>query len=226
MLWNKKGEIAKWIRIKKKSWNRKSHRRNGKIYSMIEFGGNMKISIGIDQSYSDTGIAVSIDGSPVKWTNEKFKGCKNNTEKRRRLEERLRKLFTICTNKTKDVIIIIERIRTFTGGSQAPNFGLRPTYLKSTGALIATVVDTAYDFGLKVYSVDTRSWKSKVVGKANKGKDATAKDATIRFVKKEYGIDVSYVNKNGDTRYNDNIADAVCISLYGFVKSPNLKEES
>jgi hypothetical protein len=177
------------------------------------------ICIGIDQSYTDTGIAISIDGAIKYYTNENFKGCQNRTEKRKKIKDRLEKIIKKCTSKSDNVIIILERIRTFTSGSQ-----LLPNYLKMTGALISVIVDLAYDYEIKVYSVDTRAWKSKIVGKANsKGKDK--KLETIEFVKNKYNIDVSQINSKGKVKQNDNIADAICISLYGFIKNPKLNLE-
>ncbi len=180
----------------------------------------MKICIGIDQSYTDTGIAISIDGIPHVWKNESFKGCKNKTEKRNRLRKRLSMLFERCSEKTGDILVLVERIRTYTGGDF-----LRPNYLKSTGALVAAIVDVAYDWDLKVYSVDTHSWMSKVVGKPNKKKGEDK--PSIKFVKRKYDIDVKYKTAKGLIKYNDNISDAICISLYGFCKGIDklLKEE-
>jgi hypothetical protein len=86
----------------------------------------------------------------------------------------------------------------------------------SFGALTATIVDTAYEYGIKVYSVDTRSWKAQIVGtsKGIKGDDPKAKKIpTMRFVKK-LGFEV-----------DDDAADSGCIALYGFTKNQKLKEE-
>lgn len=168
------------------------------------------ICIGIDQSYTDTGIAISKDGIPIKWISENFKKCKNKPEKRIRLKTRLESLYSTINDKysNEEILVIVERIRTFTKGKD-----LRPNYLKSTGALIATIVDESYKQGHKVYSVDTRSWMSRVIGKGNKKK---IEKPSIDFVKTKFGIDVKYITKTGLTKYNDNISDAICISQYGF----------
>lgn len=184
------------------------------------------IVIGIDQSYTKTGVALVKDDTVLKYKTLSFKGCKNKTDKRKTVHRFLLKVIKdaldVRSEPSEPIIIICERIRTYTGG-----FGLRPKYLISTGALIATIVDTAYEFDIEVFSVDTRAWKSQIVGKANKGKDEDSKTETIKFVKEKLGIDVSYLNKKGEICYEDDTADAICIGLYGFVSNgkQNLKKE-
>ena len=83
--------------------------------------------------------------------------------------------------------------------------------------------------------MDTRSWKSKIVGSSkgkkkqvlitkgkNKGKYKTITDnkiETLEYVKNNLGI---------DTKGDDDIADAICISKYGFLPKSlrNLKLET
>jgi len=115
--------------------------------------------------------------------------------------------------KATEALVVCERIRTFSMGKnknggkplQFMNIG----YIKATGALIATIVDVAYQFGVKVYSVDTRSWKAQVVGTTKGGKAPT-----LAYVK-SLGFDVK----------NDDAADSACIALYPFCKKQNLKLE-
>lgn len=196
-----------------------------------------KIVIGLDQSYTRTGISIAVDGKLVKVTSISFKGCKNKSDKRIMLKGILHKVITSNQSKATEVIIICERIRTFSqgGGTGADvnskvgkgkgNGFISTNYIKATGALIATIVDTAYEYGIKVYSSDTRAWKAQVVGntKAIKG---NKKLATIRFVK-TLGFDVSRVNNVGNTVYDDDASDSACIALYGFidVKKQKLKLE-
>ena len=106
-------------------------------------------------------------------------------------------------------------------------------YIKTAATLIAAVVDAAHDYGVKVYSVDTRSWKSKILGSSKSTgyapnlSSSTRKDTSIFFVQRKYKIDISYIvqrGKNkGQTRYNDNIADAICMALYGFLDEKTKK---
>jgi len=105
---------------------------------------------------------------------------------------------------------VCERIRTFTmGKKEGKGQFLNINYIKATGGLITTIVDAAYLFGIKVYSVDTRSWKAQVVG-TTKGGKAPA----LEFIK-NLGFDVK----------NDDAADSACIALYPFCRKQNLKLE-
>lgn len=101
---------------------------------------------------------------------------------------------------------------------------LSMNYILSTSALIMNIVDIAYKYGIKVYSVDTRSWKSNIVGSSkgkkkkvlitkgkNKGKYKIVTDNktdTLKYVKNVLKI---------DTKGDDDVSDAICISKYGFL---------
>ena len=107
---------------------------------------------------------------------------------------------------------------------------------------ILLIVDTAYQHDVPVYSVDTRSWKSKVFGNSKtdavkyKNFEKPEKAAAILFVKSK-GFDVTIKNKDGSYKihkrgknagkvfYDDDAADSGCIALYAFVNNPNLKLE-
>jgi len=202
-----------------------------------------KLSIGIDQSYARTGISIAADNKLLVVRSIDFNGCKTKTEKRKHLKEILNKILSSNFNKANEIVILVERIRTFSQGrNQNQGFGLKPDYLKSTGALIATIVDTAFEYNVSVYSVDTRSWKSKVLGNSKtdavkyKNFEKPEKAAAILFVQKQ-GFDVTIKNKDGSYKihkkgkhagkvyYDDDAADSGCIALYAFVNSPNLKLE-
>lgn len=192
-----------------------------------------KIVIGIDQSYADTGISIAYNAKIKVISSFKLKGYKNNTERRKMLKNRLIQVFTSTRQKASElgnceVVCIIERIRV-----QNSKF-FSPDYLKSMGALNALIVDLAYDFNIPVYSVDTRSWKSQVIGTSkplnNNYGIAPEKWPTILYIKKlgwEKAIleEVSNKKKKGVIKeingvkytYNDNKADSACIALYGFI---------
>lgn len=195
-----------------------------------------KIVIGIDQSYSSTGIGISIDGKLIKVGSQRFKGLKSKSEKRLMIRKVLTRLLKKATKEASEVVILCERISTFRKafGSKKNQQGNNPNYLKMTGALVATIVDTAFEFGVNVYSVDTRSWKSKIVGSSKaKKKDGKrdAKAATVKFVE-NLGFDlfireISKGKNKGEPIFDDDAADAGCISLYGFLpdKLQHLKLE-
>lgn len=190
--------------------------------------------IGVDQSYKDTGISIASDGA-LKLVRHVFLANEcNNTARRKVLSESLKMaLGSACKNSHK-VIIICERIRLKSQGF------INIDYIKSIGALNAVIVDTASEFGVKVYSVDTRSWKSKIVGtskpKQNKYGVDPEKWPTILYVKSlgffESILDNAGKRKKGvidicGEKYfmNDNAADSACIALYGFLPKEERKLE-
>jgi hypothetical protein len=175
-----------------------------------------KLVIGIDQSYTRTGISLAVDGKLMKVTSIPFRGPQSHTDKRKQISNIVTHILTKNSSRVSECIIICERIRTFSGGF------LSTSYIKATGALIATIVDAAYPFGVKVFSVDTRCWKAAIVGSSKS--DGNKKLATIKYVAK-LGFDLSSVNKKGKIIYDDDAADSACIALYGFVADQKLKEE-
>lgn len=154
------------------------------------------ISLGIDQSYTQIGIAVTkgsstSSGKIISYKSYNYKGLKSKSEKR----QFVKRLVHFAIKKYAPDIIVVERIRTFSQGF------ISTAYIKVTGALISTVVDEA--FPQCVWSADTRSWKSRVCG-GSKGMHNADKGVSVRFVRDKFGLDI-----------NDDEADAVCISLYG-----------
>lgn len=190
-----------------------------------------KVSIGIDQSYTKTGISICIDGKLSEVGSIDFKGCKTKTEKRRAVHSNLLKVIESVLEVKPEprVIIVVERIRTYS--SNTGKYGLKPNYLKSTGALIATIVDLAYDYNIPVCSADTRSWKSRIVGTskglANEFGVDPKKWPAIKMLKDKHGIDVSYRNKRNRLCFDDDAADSACMALYAFLPKSErtLKQE-
>jgi hypothetical protein len=187
-----------------------------------------KLVIGIDQSYTRTGISIAVDNKLVKVTSISFKGCVTKSDKRNMLRRILTNI--LKTNLTKAILtqVICERIRTFSSGSNAPviipgqkqepnkNF-ISVNYIKATGALIATIVDAAYEFGVEVYSADTKSWKSRIVGTTR----ASGGDKKLPTIKHVIGLgfesSIMHRGKKGQKVYDDDAADSACIALYGFL---------
>lgn len=203
-----------------------------------------KIVIGIDESYTRTGITVLEDKKLIKMYSVNFDGCKNNYDKRKELRSVLESILNKLLRKYKPIEIkcIIERIRTFSGGHMSSQ------YLITTGGLIVTILDVFLEHGIKVYSVDTKSWKNAVVGtskpKENKYGINPNKYPTIQYLKTKgllKKIVIPYkgrgtkgivnVRINGvktPCKINDDIADAYCIACYGFIHPTmqKLKEEN
>lgn len=159
----------------------------------------------------------------------------------------LRKCFASCVKKSDElqscqVICIIERIRLQSAKPDSNHF-LNLSYIKGIGALNALIVDIASEYGIPVYSVDTRSWKSQVVGTSkpmdNKAFVPPEKWPTIEYCigigckeqiieilpdntkKKNYLVD----SKSRKYIFNDNKADSIGIALYGFLPPANQKLE-
>lgn len=198
-----------------------------------------KIVIGIDQSYKDSGITISFNGK-VKSSSDCFtENLKCNSDKRELLKQTLETKFN-KVNKLKqkynaDVIVVIERIRLRSQGF------INIDYIKSIGALNALIVDLSRKYNFPVYSVDTRAWKSTIVG-TSKGKtnpygfDEKKYPTILWCIKNGYEPYIKspvsnqkrkgVIETNGERfTYNDNIADSICISLYGFVPNPKLESE-
>ena len=171
-----------------------------------------KIVIGIDQSYTKSGISVCADGTLIKVTSIPFRGLTLKSDKRKHIANILHRLIPNCLNRAKRVIIICERIRTFSTGN------ISIGYIKATAALIATIVDVGYVYKVPVFSVDTRAWKSKVVGTSKHADPKDKKLETIKYViKLGFGKEISRVNRKGKIVYDDDAADSACIALYGFI---------
>lgn len=198
-----------------------------------------KIVIGIDQSYKDTGITVSYNGKVMLSTNCYTEKLKSNSHKRKALQIKLLPIFEMVSNKANkynaEVVVIIERIRL-----QSQGF-LNINYIKSIGALNALIVDIAFGFDFPVFSVDTRAWKSAIIGTSKGmsnpyGIDEKKYPTIVWCIKHGYKKYIKQIyngrgkkgviSKEGESyTYNDNIADSICISLYGYVNKPLLQGE-
>lgn len=198
-----------------------------------------KIVIGIDQSYQDTGITVAKNGKVKLVTDCYTKPLKFNSEKRKQLSLILYKVFDKVSlnvkNEPSEVYVIIERIRL-----QSQGF-ININYIKSIGALNALIVDIAREYNYPVYSVDTRAWKSTIIGTSKElnnkyGFDPKKFPTILWCIKngyKDYIIDYNVgkrkkaiiESKNKKYTYNDNRADSIGICLYGFIPKSKQKLE-
>lgn len=194
-----------------------------------------KIVIGIDQSYKNTGISIAADGKLKKIGHVFLENLKNNSIRREKLRQTLYRILQLNVNKAKEVIVIIERIRLRSQGF------LNINYIKSIGALNATIVDVCDMFGVNVFSVDTRAWKSAIVGTSkeqnNKWGIDPKKWPTIKYIvsmgfgdaikrdpgRKKIGVVADELGNR--FLYDDDAADSACIALYGFCDKQLLMEE-
>lgn len=204
--------------------------------------------IGIDQSYTRTGITILKDKKVVEMFSLNYDHCKNNSEKRTALENTLHEL--VLEYNIKNPLVITERIRLRSQGFLSEN------YIKATGALIGVIIDFFHYYNeIPVYSVDTRSWKSQVVGNSKPLKNPyeinPEKYRTIlylrdrgllKYIAEEYKgrgkkgiINVKMdviegnrkVKKKVPCKINDDLADSYCIAMYGYLPKTKqkLKEE-
>lgn len=198
-----------------------------------------KIVIGIDQSYKDSGISISVDKQIKSITHCYTMNLKSNTAKRQMLQRKLNSVFKKMSEKayTNDceLICVIERIRL-----QSQGF-INIDYIKSIGALNAMIVDLASLYNIPVYSVDTRAWKSAVIGTSKEQKNKYGidpkkwptilwliklgfEDSIKEYVsgRKSKGV----IEHNGERyTYNDNAADSAAISLFPFYGDNKLLKE-
>lgn len=207
--------------------------------------GSHDYVIGIDQSYTRTGITILKDKEVVEMFSLDYEHCKNNSEKRTALENTLHEM--VLEHNITNPLVITERIRLRSQGF------LSEAYIKATGALIATIIDFFHYYNeTLVYSVDTRSWKSQIVGNSkplnnpygiNPEKYRTIlymRDrGLLKYITKEYkgGGEKGVIWANRTLtdgkkekvriKVNDDLADSYCIAMYGYLPKTKqkLKEE-
>lgn len=200
------------------------------------------VVIGIDQSYTRTGITVLKNKNILRMKSVEFEDCETNTEKRTYIWCVLERYFkSVVKPEENEVIVITERIRLRSQGF------LSESYIKATGALVATIIDVCKGYNVPVYSVDTRSWKSQIVGNSkplqnpygiNPEKYRTIlyikQKGLLKYIVEEYKgkgkkgvINVKIDGQKVPCKINDDLADSYCIALYGFLpeKQQKLKEE-
>lgn len=195
-----------------------------------------QLSIGIDQSYKNCGVSISADGQLLKVTHIKLEQCRTNTDKRRLLKAYLDNMLKAVTSKADSIICIIERIRLHSQGF------LNIDYIKSMGALNAVIIDIMDEYDIPVYSVDTRCWKSQVIG-TSKPKDNNLGVPKEKYPTVEWCIEQGFENsvlrtvkgrkkkgtfiRNGIRYMYDNDAcDSSAISMFYFVgDKEKLKQE-
>ena len=192
------------------------------------------ISIGIDQSYQNTGISISADGRLLLVKSIQLCRYKNNAERRQKLREA--NMVEKVKPKGSNIICVIERIRLKSQGF------ININYIKSIGALNCIIVDVMNTYGIKVYSVDTRCRKSSVVGtrtaQSNKFGVPDEKWPTVKWCidkgfRKSILIDMSKTRKKNGTftkngkkyMYNNDASDSAAISMFYFVGDINKLEE-
>ena len=143
----------------------------------------MRRVIAIDQSYTRCGIASAEDGI-LQCVESATLVFPDKVMKRRYLSS----VVKAWVASFEPEVIVVERVRLF-----SQSFISAATII-ALGGLIATIMDAAYP--VPVHSVDTRNWKSKVLGTAK-----ASKDDAVEYIK-GLGFEVDH-----------DAADAACMAL-------------
>lgn len=196
--------------------------------------------IAVDQSYTRSGIAICVNGKVVKATSIPMHKYKSKSLKRTQMRNTLSRAINSALRhfNPDQVVILVERIRTFTGTGErvyhAPDIsgnlqGLRPAVIKAHAALIATIVDTGFEYGIKTFSVTTKSWKSAVLGSSKPVfEPVEGVSNPQKFGSVQKAIDLGFfeqmkvvsAKKRNAYTLDDDMADAICMSLYPFSGQP------
>ncbi len=198
-----------------------------------------EIVIGIDQSYKNTGISIVADGKLADVKSIRLDKYKSNSEKREVLRNRLDKLLRITKQKANKVVCIVERARVHGGQTSFINIDA----IKAMGALTAVIVDRCAIYDVAVFSVDTRCWKSQVIGtsrsQSNRFGVPEEKWPTVQWCIRQgfrqhilIKIDNprktkgTFIHNGTKYQYNDDAADSAGIAMFWIVGDHDkLKEE-
>ena len=196
-----------------------------------------EVVIGIDQSYQNTGISIVADGKLKDIRSIRLDKYKNNSQKRGVLHTKLQHLMSDVTNKSNSVVCIVERARLHGGPTSFVNIDA----IKAMGALTATIVDVMDQYGVKVYSVDTRCWKSQGIGtskpQSNNYGVPEEKWPTVRWLLKQGWEDSilipiegrktkgTFIRQGKKYMYNNDAADSAGIAMFGFIGDQDKLQE-
>lgn len=192
-----------------------------------------EICIGVDQSYARTGFSVTADGKLIKVKSLDLSAkYLEKAEKRVMIRKVLDKLVPNCVNNANYVTCIVERIRLQSKGFMNTN------YIKTIGALNATISDKCREYGIVTYSVDTRCWKAQVIGTSKPEENdfgvPEEKWPTVKWVIEQGFEDSIIIDLTKDKRkkqgvfyrgkgfcekklmYDNDAADSAGISMYWF----------
>lgn len=200
--------------------------------------------VGVDQSYKRTGISLSIDGHLRMITSVDLSHYPQKRDCRKLVSNSVNKVVSKCLSHDIDnVVVLLERIRLF-----SKDFISQP-YIMSMGAMNACIADTVcFNFPneissgrLEIMTVETRAWKSAVVGTIKKQENMFGvppeKWPTVNYIltrypefrdaimhpskrQKQSKKNFSFLSDDGKSvqfmEYDDDACDSACISLYPF----------
>lgn len=205
-----------------------------------------RIVIALDQSYNETGYAIGkgskiLSAGSFPYHTDKSSIAKLNTLKMAKYD--VTRAIDKCTgNGYNNVDVYYESVRL--EGRSTFNF------LKLAGAMEMAIKQAVYDcqtknsdkFNINLFSIATISWKSAIVGnikaanndlKLDPSKFPTMQKVVELGYEKYLFKPVSKRTNNGIVKvedgqkytYNDNIADAICICLYGLLPPEQQKRK-
>lgn len=190
----------------------------------------MRCTIGIDQSYTCTGVAVAVAGEIKATKAIEYGKDMDDIEKRFNTKAELLKTMYACRNKGFSAFdIIYEKPRI--------NAGRTPfEFIKMSGAMEAEILETFWVFrhqcDIAMYAVPTQTWKKAVIGTTKPDDSRPGFDPQkvptyewlVEHVPPRFymtrtdnkRLKHNIIEVNEDTRflYNDNKGDAICIALY------------
>jgi len=149
-----------------------------------------KIVLGIDQSYSNFGFAV-YDGEKFLESGSFKLGNIERFDKRKIIRDR----FEGLKKKYKIDLVVYEQTRLFNANATVLN------NIVLLAELAMVINESFHEY--EKYTVDSRSWKSKVLGKAGATKDDS----------------VSYILENYSVKVCHDEADAMCIAKSYYSKA-------
>ena len=209
--------------------------------------GHKLACVGVDQSYARTGISLTVDGHLVLVKSVDLSHYDTKRDKRKIVSGHVRNAVQSCfNNNCRNVIVLLERIRLF-----SKDFISQP-YIMSMGAMNACIADTVYNAfpeqvasgNLEVMSVETRAWKSSVVGTTKKQENMFGvppeKWPTVEYMIRNYPEfrdsimhpskrqkkskkNFSFLSDDSSSivymEYDNDACDSACISLFPWSRS-------
>lgn len=194
------------------------------------------VIIGFDPSYDDTGFSVWADGELIDAGNVDWQEADTKPQKRLRLRDFVSDIVYEYVQQAFVVEVYSEGVRQFSSapaGSKKDSVFVSFKAITTLSMLSTSIIDPAGIYDVPVYGVETKSWKSHVVGSSvpeeNIYKFDPKKYKTLKWCVEsgyEYWIkkQVSKQKKNGVIEvddegnkytWNDNIADAIAIGRFG-----------
>ena len=189
-------------------------------------------TLGLDQSYKRTGLSVAVDGKLKVVRSIQMPPDASKSQKRGLLHDEVKQALRTLLKRADEVVCIVEQTRFYSGGHVSFD------YIKSTGALNAVIADTCAEHGVQCFSIDTRAWKSAVLGSAKKVENEFGvppeKWMAVQFVKslgfeENLLLEVAgrrtkgtFTTDSGRWEYDNDAADSACIALSWWKAKPEM----